>query len=112
MSRAVFAGGARTLPFRDGVIECGKFWRGIFYIVDVLAHELLRPIAKQVDDARTYKCVLPVEIKAEERIRELFKKRKTELFLAAQPALHGTCLGDVNQRALVADDSSIFHHAA
>ena len=79
----------------------------VLHVLDFLTDKFLWPITQQIANAGAGKAVALVQINHQDQVREALQQFLTELFLLPDPHLHGPLLGDVGERALVADDGSI-----
>src|ERR1700691_73997 len=73
---------------------------------------MLRAVAEELADARAYECVLALQIEHQNQIWKTFQQSLPELFLPLHLPLQCALFGYVDQRALVTDQPSRFHHAA
>src|SRR5580698_7994864 len=72
---------------------------------------MLGAVAEEFADARAHERVLALQVEHQNQVRKAFEQARPELFLVLYPPLQGAFLGDVHQRALIADNLSRFHHA-
>ena len=57
------------------------------------------------------KVYLPVQVEHQNQVGEALQQMTPEFFLAAQLALHSALFGDVDERALVANDAAFLDHS-